>query len=124
MDNIDVGVQIILHRVGDYLLQNSFIALNKKQDWRVAGLHAFIYSIPFAIAQIAFTDRGMWAIGISLAIIAGTHWAIDYFNGSSWWTKLYNWDFSEPPKTPFWVMVEVDQTLHVCLNCLALYWTR
>lgn len=33
------------HFVGDYLLQNNFLALNKKKDIAVAGIHCLIWTI-------------------------------------------------------------------------------
>ena len=109
---IDFGLQFIAHRTGDFLLQNSFLALNKKKDWRVAVLHGLVYSLPFCF----LTQKPQ-----SLILISGTHILIDFFNISSFWVRTYNWDWQgDVPKVPLWVMVEVDQTLHYAINYLAL----
>ncbi|MBD0390228.1 MAG: DUF3307 domain-containing protein [Nostoc sp. C3-bin3] len=109
---IDFGLQFIAHRTGDFLLQNSFLALNKKKDWRVAVLHGLVYSLPFCF----LTQKPE-----SLILISGTHILIDFFNISSFWVRTYNWDWQgDVPKVPLWVMVEVDQTLHYAINYLAL----
>ncbi len=109
---IDFGLQFIAHRTGDFLLQNSFLALNKKKDWRVAVLHGLVYSLPFCF----LTQKPE-----SLVLISGTHILIDFFNISSFWVRTYNWDWQgDVPKVPLWVMVEVDQTLHYAINYLAL----
>jgi len=41
--------QIVLHMVGDYLLQSHWMATTKTQQSRAALAHALVYSLPFLL---------------------------------------------------------------------------
>ena len=42
-------LQLILHLIGDYLLQSDWMALNKTKCSKAAAAHAVTYSLPFLI---------------------------------------------------------------------------
>ena len=42
-------LQLILHLIGDYLLQSDWMALNKTKCSKAAAAHAITYSLPFLI---------------------------------------------------------------------------
>tara|TARA_R100001079_G_scaffold98267_1_gene62037 strand:- start:191 stop:571 length:381 start_codon:yes stop_codon:yes gene_type:complete len=121
--------QLILHLVGDYLLQSGWMANNKSKSSLAAGVHALTYSLPFLI------------LGPSLAawlVIFVTHFFIDryalarhvavvknYLAPKKHWLKRDNISqFGYCKKTPdflaIWLLIITDNTLHLTINFLAL----
>lgn len=107
-------LQFILHAVGDYLIQNDWMAQNKKVlTWKgelACQVHCITYSLPFLL------------IGSQLAVvfIYATHYAIDRSSFVSWFMKVTGKkDFSKPPFAP-WSIFVVDNTFHVLCNYIAL----
>lgn len=121
---------VVLHFVGDYILQSDWMANNKTKSWLPAIAHALTYTIPFLI----FT-RSLFA----LAFIFGTHliidhyrlaryvvWAKNFLGPKSWWPKPweeckatgYNPDV--PPFMSVWLMIIADNTIHIICNAFAL----
>lgn len=75
------------HFVGDYLLQNNWMALNKGEDAGVCAIHVSIYT--FAIFIFLFFEIGFCAnLGVILAITWITHFIQDHFNVVGYWTRL------------------------------------
>ena len=115
-------LQYLCHRAGDYLLQNGWMANHKQLrsllGWRAVLLHGLVYSCCFLwwpVMQGTLLQE-WWrysAIGVS-------HVLIDHYRIASLWAKFYNNDWTEPPVTPRWVMVEIDQTMHLIINYLCL----
>lgn len=60
--------QIVAHLVGDYILQSDRMALEKTASSRWAAYHALSYALPFLL---------LTASPVALAVIVGTHFAID-----------------------------------------------
>ena len=44
-------LQLILHLIGDYLLQSDWMAQNKTKCSKAAAAHAITYSLPFLILE-------------------------------------------------------------------------
>lgn len=112
--------QLLCHLIGDYWLQDDWMALNKKKDPRIAILHAFVYTLPFL-----FLTRNPW----SLLIIFLTHAYIDGSNFTGKLNQLKNWNFDNPSgydeeKRPDWIWVWLliiqDNSLHLIINYLTL----
>lgn len=59
---------IMCHLLGDYVLQVSFIAETKGNNWYHLFVHCALYCLPFFIA---------FGLGWQLAIIFATHMIID-----------------------------------------------
>ena len=68
---------ILCHFVGDYVLQNDFIAKTKGSNWWHLIAHCFLYSLPFYLA-FGFC----WQIGV----IIGTHIIVDALKAR--WNKI------------------------------------
>ena len=66
---------ILCHFVGDYVLQNDFIAKTKGTNWWHLIANCFLYSLPFY-----FAFGFCWQIGV----IIGTHFIIDALNKAKW----------------------------------------
>lgn len=121
--------QLVAHAVGDYLIQSDWMANEKTKRSLAAGVHALAYTLPFLLLSQS------WA---ALAVIAGTHFAIDrwrlarfvvfaknYFAPpSSWprWSECSGTGYHKdrPPWLAVWLLIIADNTLHVICNALAL----
>ncbi len=107
-------IQLILHLVGDYLLQNDWMAQNKKVlTWKgelACQAHCITYSLPFLFIG------SPWAV---LAIYL-THYAIDRSKFVMWYMKNTGQsNFAKPPFAP-WSIFAVDNTMHLLCNYIAL----
>ena len=60
---------IMCHLLGDYVLQVSFIAETKGNNWYHLFVHCALYCLPFFIA---------FGLGWQLAVIFATHMIIDH----------------------------------------------
>ena len=116
--------QLILHAVGDYLIQNDWMALNKKKrSWKgelACQVHCITYSLPFLLV-------GSWW---SVLAIYASHYLFDRTKIVDWFLAtrngvghIRNFGFSDKRPFPvvFFVYVVVDNTFHVICNWLALY---
>jgi len=88
---------LALHMLGDYILQNDWMAQNKLENWRVRLVHVICYSLPFGVwALWLYGLPGVW-FGLGVFI---THFVIDshrFYANHPW-----------PPKS-----ILVDQALHI-----------
>lgn len=106
--------QLLLHAIGDYLIQNDWMAQNKKRlTWLgelACQIHCISYSIPFLLIG------SYWAV----LVVYITHYAIDRSNFIMWYMRVTGKpDFSKPPMAP-WSIFVVDNIFHVVCNYLAL----
>lgn len=63
-------LQLLLHLLGDYILQSEHMARQKRTCSIWAGFHAITYSLPFWLLQPS------WA---AWSVICGSHFMIDRF---------------------------------------------
>ena len=63
-------LQLILHLIGDYLLQSDWMALNKTKCSKAAAAHAVTYSLPFLL---------ICPSAEAFLVICITHFFIDRF---------------------------------------------
>lgn len=116
-------MQLILHLVGDYLVQNDWMALNKKKkSWEgelACQIHCVTYSLPFLFI-------GSWwavfAIYLSHYIIDRTNivaWFLAARNGAG---NIKNFGFSSdrPMYITIWLFIITDNVFHIIFNYLAL----
>lgn len=117
--------QLLAHLVGDYVLQSQPMADRKLTDLRWALIHATVYTLPFLLLT-----RDPWR----LAVILGTHALIDRYQIAARWVAFYGtgtratgiwrrWNVSTEPVPPFlgvWLVIIVDNTLHMCINAAVL----
>lgn len=136
--------QLILHLIGDYILQNSWQALNKKKDGWIGFwaclTHCIIYSLPFLF--IGSLD--------AVLFIFTTHFIIDRTNLVAYLIAfrdgvkikdyqpgskidpvvIYNYkqydisNFGFPQERPIiisvWLYIIVDNIFHVLFNYIAI----
>lgn len=139
-------LQLILHLIGDYVLQSDWMATGKTSKTVPALVHATIYTLPFLL----LTRRPL-----PLFVILSTHFLIDRFRLAKYvcyaknflappfaygtlWIGPYDDKFEIDPKyrwencketgypselAPYmanWLMIIADNTMHLTINYLAL----
>lgn len=72
--------QLLAHLIGDYVLQNHYIATRKTQQWEVAAIHVALYGLPFV-----FLVGNLW----QLVVIIGTHYLIDHYRLAAYWVDFW-----------------------------------
>ncbi len=103
---------IIGHLVGDFLLQNDWMALNKKQNAGICAIHAAIWTLSVGLFTGWFflqSDKAS-LIGLLLYI---THFYQDKTNFITYWMDaIGQYRFRTGPLSP-WSIVVVDQVWHI-----------
>lgn len=94
----------IAHLIGDYLIQNDWMALNKKNhDW-ICAVHVLAYMIPFL-----FCGLNEWQLGL----IACQHFFQDRGGFIVWLMKVKGSEkFATGPCSP-WSIIVTDNVVHV-----------
>lgn len=95
---------IYAHLIGDYLIQNDWMAMNKKKSSLACTVHVATYMIPFA-----FCGFRWWQI----ALIALQHWLVDRTQFISWFMRVKgSSNFSNGVCFP-WSDIVVDNISHI-----------
>lgn len=121
--------QLLAHLMGDYCLQNHQMANRKTGSWRWAAVHAAFYGLPFLLLVSGWEQ---WA-----AIVL-SHALIDRYRLASWWVGFWGvgtngWIMDRlrgriepvedaPPFLAVWLVIIVDNTMHLAINYSALRW--
>jgi len=123
-----LGNQVIAHFIGDFILQSDWAAENKYKKFLVALTHAILYTAPF----ILLTTNPL-----ALLIICITHALIDRYKLARYVAWARNWiapirpkpwkecsftgyDPSRPLWISVWLMIIVDNLMHVIINAIAI----
>ncbi len=123
--------QLVVHAFGDYILQSDWQALNKTGKWAPILVHVLLYGLPWLILTQS---------PLALALIVGTHliidrwrlaryvcWARNFIGPRSAWPppwevcKATGYAPDKPAYMAVWLMIIVDQIMHVLCNATALY---
>ncbi len=117
--------QLLLHGVGDYLIQNDWMALNKKKPTCLGALacfvHCFTYSLPFFLI----------ASPLAVAAIFVSHFVIDRWKLVDWFLAvrnsvwhIRNFGFGEerPALVTVWLYIITDNIFHLLCNYAAIRW--
>jgi len=116
-----VMLGILFHFIGDYLIQNNWVAQNKTKRFLPAFIHAITYSLLF----LYLVNFYFW-----LPILI-THYFIDRYRLAQYWIKLVNWNFKSDnwgfeKETPVWLstwlMIIVDNIFHILINTSIIIW--
>lgn len=120
--------QLVLHAIGDYILQSDWMAINKTKRWFPALAHALVYSLPFLLLEPSIRT---WSW------IFLTHYLIDRYRLARFVVWAKNWlgpnsPWSECSATGYpkdrpdwlavWLLIAADNILHVVINGAALKW--
>lgn len=125
-------IQLFLHLLGDFFLQNDWMAVNKskynKLGWLTCSLHCLLYSIPFGLYYHS------WPVFLLILL---SHFIIDKFTLATYYTKLINntWladsctlqaklGFKGSPDDPdrrpdyiaVWIHIIRDNSIHIAGN--------
>jgi hypothetical protein len=119
--------QLVAHAVGDYILQSEWMVREKGRSHLAALVHVVMYTLPF----LFLTQHPL-----TLAVIAGSHFVLDRWRLARYviWLKNRPWPGSRPwheckatgypPETPpwmaTWLLIIVDNTLHILINGAAI----
>lgn len=98
---------LIAHLIGDYLLQNDWMAQNKKKRTWPCMVHVLLYTAAVGV----LTLWPWWA----LLVVAATHFIQDRTNIINWWMRLKWKDqsaFASAPMAP-WSIIVVDNVWHL-----------
>lgn len=98
---------LLCHLVGDYVLQNQWMADNKTKSWFPAIVHALVYMIPFLFVTQS---------PIALLVIFGTHAVIDRYRLAKYWCQFYRIGRGAPDWLAVWLLILVDNTFHLIIN--------
>ncbi len=118
-----VQIGFILHFLGDYIFQSSWMANEKTKYFTPAAIHALIYSFPFML----ITSPLAWLV------VLITHFFIDRYRLAVYWVKLINdgWKSNNhgyPETTPVWLstwlLFIVDNTFHIIINTSCIVWSN
>lgn len=121
--------QLLAHLIGDYVLQTDWMARSKARRNLTALCHAGSYALPFLL---------LGPSPAALAVIAGSHFVIDRFGLARYLAfaknKLTGWHLTwadcratgfpsdMPAGNAFWLMIVIDNTMHLTINYAALRW--
>ena len=120
-------LQLILHLIGDYITQTDYMASNKTKTFRIAFLHAIVYTIPFIL--VTQSPVALLVILISHAIIDRYRlaryviFAKNYLNDRTLkWEDCNKTGYpnSSPVWLTVWLMIIADNTLHLTINFIAI----
>ena len=119
--------QLLAHAVGDYVLQTDWMANAKTTRSLATLVHAVTYVLPFLFLT---TNAKV------LLVISGTHFIIDRFRLARYlvWVRNYPWPGSKPwaecratgfshgvpPYMSAWLLIIVDNIIHVVINGAAI----
>jgi len=127
---VTMYIQLLCHLLGDYVLQSTWMANNKTKSWFAAFIHAFVYYLPFHFVLYPSPQAAI--------IIIATHAVIDRYRlakyvayaknflapAPAWpsWANCH--ETGNPKETPpflaVWLMIIVDNAMHLIINALAL----
>jgi len=83
----DIWFRLILgHLVGDYLLQNNWMALNKKKRFDAAIIHCNIYTMAIFGCLNLHVQSFWWGVLIYASIFL-SHFVFDKFDIVEWWLE-------------------------------------
>lgn len=125
---------LMAHMIGDYFIQNDWMALEKTKRWWPAIVHGVTYTLPF-IPLVYWLDT-QWPL-LALLVIGGTHIVLDHYYAAKhviWFRNQFAPKAYRPPHTPtgfgvdrpdwiaVWLMIIVDNCIHMIINTAAVVW--
>lgn len=109
---------IVSHLVGDWLLQTEWMAREKGHNWRALLSHVAVYhAVMLGVLgyRFGFDDPRVYAVVAGLAL---THAFMDRQWPVLALMRRLRISVEQPPER--WLLVAVDQTLHVVLLAIAV----
>jgi hypothetical protein len=105
---------ILAHFIGDFLLQNDWMAVGKKKSSLICTIHVLLYMLPFLLTDLSW---------MALALIAVQHWLQDRTKFVGSWCKMMGSFQGELKQDVLpWGHFVVDQVFHfVWMWCVVAY---
>ena len=125
-------IQLILHGIGDYFIQNDWMALNKKNKGWLGFLACLIHCVTYSLPFLFIAPFGaVFAIFASHFIIDRTNlvsYALAIKNnvkrdanlGGGYDISNFGFGLSRPPFIAIWLNIITDNILHIICNFIAL----
>lgn len=112
---------IVGHLVGDYLLQNDWMAINKKKRTLPCVVHSLLWTLAvmgfagwYGATEVGYANEKYWFDAWVFATLFGTHFIQDRTAIVLFWMTSINSQkaFAAPPTAP-WSIIVVDNVWHV-----------
>jgi hypothetical protein len=114
MVNPALAYAIVGHMVGDYLLQNDWLATGKKRSTPICALHCLIWTA----CVICFAQ---WWSATAAIFLFSTHFAQDRTQVIGWYMRLMRQRaFATAPLAP-WSIIVVDNAWHLVELVIAAF---
>lgn len=95
---------IYAHLIGDFIIQNDWMAKGKKNRSWICGIHVITYTIPFVLTGLS------WKV---LGLIALQHFLQDRTNIVVWFMNIKgSGEFATGACSP-WSIILIDNILHI-----------
>src|SRR5262249_23506113 len=121
-------IQLILHLIGDYVLQSQWTADNKTKSTWAAFVHATLYSLLFLLIASPKAFLVIWSTHLLIdrfRLARYVVYAKNFLSSPSHWKMWrecsqtgYHKDL--PLWLSVWLMIVCDNTIHMALNYLAI----
>lgn len=113
---------LVAHLIGDWMLQTEFQALGKaKNGFFNASLtaHCLSYTLCFVPAIWLTPMHYSW-----LLLIFSSHMFLDRRWPVIWWIKTIKRTSEDTIKNLFWLVIAVDQVMHILVLAIIAHFTR
>lgn len=116
----DFGTVILAHLVGDYLLQNDWLAKYKTESsfrgFVACVLHCAIYT-----ATLLVLTQGVYHYGVYLMVF-GAHCLVDHLSLARKWMLNVSGQRDFVHNMSPWSVIVVDNTIHLLTSWFAIMW--
>lgn len=107
---------LVAHFIGDYLLQNDWMALNKKKSNMACLIHVTLYSLPWLFTEVT---------NLQLVLIMGQHYFQDRTGFIAWYCrKIGSFQLELKKDSLPWGHFIVDNIFHVLWILAVLEWVK
>jgi hypothetical protein len=115
--------QLLLHLFGDFILQNDWMALNKKKQGYSGTIACLVHTLTYAIP---FLLIGSW---LAVIVIGLTHYIIDRghlvekfirFKNNETYKDNFGFMKERPFAISIWLYIIIDNIFHLIINYLAI----
>ena len=98
--------QLLLHLIGDYVTQTDWMARTKTRANAAAACHAVVYTLPFLLLSPSPAAKNKV-----------TDWQLRWAD-----CNATGFPGEVPAARAFWLMILIDNTMHLSINYAALRW--
>lgn len=118
-------IGFLLHLLGDYLIQNDWMAANKKVPTWTGFITCFVHCATYSLPFLLILD---WTAVFWVFL---THFLIDRWRFIDWFIALKNGRFSIknfgfPEERPFvvtlWLYIIIDNIFHIFCNSFIIWY--